>query len=141
MHISPANLLARIMKLENGFFSNNGETWHLASLSGSGWAASTFGVNGIYYRMNRDGDLQLAWDITASASPVTVLPAASLPTGYYDPNRGIYFNAGPTSSPTSYNASFAPMFWVTASGGISAQNIYVTGLRCVGCLTVPVTIG
>jgi hypothetical protein len=137
MQISPANLLSRIMKLEGLLLGNNGETWHTASMSGSGWSASGSGFNGVKYRMSKTGDLVIGWDITASAGPGTVLVTGTLPSGYYSTTHNVPIPTGWVGGPTTYNGSFIPTMSVNSDGGMSASGIFVTGLRCFGCATIP----
>lgn len=138
MNITPANLLARIMKLENLLLSNNSETWHTASLSGGGWSASGSGFNGVKYRMSKTGDLVIGWDIVSSSGPGTVLVAGTLPAGYYSTTHNVPIPTSWTGAgPTSYNASFIPSMSVNFDGSMSASGIFVTGLRCFGCATIP----
>jgi hypothetical protein len=98
------------------------ETWHsldLTNASGSG-----NGVNGFYYRLSTENEVELIWDFTVSSNnaPVAILPKYYYPVFQQNVNSGWY-----GTGPTSYSDTFQPRLNVNGSKDALPGQIYYYG--------------
>jgi hypothetical protein len=94
------------------------ESWHTFGSYGTGFAASGGGYNGLWYRILPDGDVMLAWDMTATTSFSN--PMATLPSQYWPGTSNIQHpTAWSSGQPTSYSSGWAPFLSVTTVGGVA----------------------
>lgn len=97
------------------------ETWHTATPLLNSWAGSGSGVNGLFYRLTPDNEVELIADIlnaTATGNSVVY----TLPAGYR-PATAVNLQIG-WNNPQASNAASAP--WLNVSTGGAVQ---VTGIE------------
>lgn len=98
------------------------ETWHTGSLlqcSGSG-----NGVDGFYYRLTPEKEVELIWDVVITHTDIGMMvqvPAAYIPQTNFDLRSGWYGN-GPATYDRSYNPYICVFGYVADIPGLIVYN-------------------
>lgn len=117
------------------------ETWHQLSLSNS--SGSGNGVNGFFYRLTVEGELEMIWDInytTSAGQTIGTLPAGYRPATQVHVSTGWYnqSNASTYQSATAFN----PLVTVNSSGTVviagasSIANLVLAGSARIPLIAV-----
>lgn len=98
------------------------ETWHKATLI-NGWAGSGSGVNGLFYRLKEDVEVELLGDIinTTATGNSTCF---TLPAGYRPLTAAVNLEAG-WNDPAASNSASVPWLNIGLSGNVQVTAIQV----------------